>query len=105
MSDECTVKVMAGACKMNTVVKAKMNDDMMSVTVTLESDCPMVMKSPVPVIMPWEEMGRPMNESAVYEWASKNISHTACPVPMCVLKAVEAAGGMGIKRSPEIEII
>lgn len=103
MTDECTVRIMAGVCKKNTTIHATMNEDM-TVSVDIQSDCPMVTKSPIGPIVPWEEVGVPMNQSKVYEWASNNIGHTACPVPCGIVKAIEAAGGLGLKKSPVIEI-
>jgi hypothetical protein len=107
MSDECTVTVMAGVCAMTTKIHAKMNDDM-SVTLEIETDCPQIKKGleaePIPIGMPWDEVGVPMLESGVYKWASEHLRHTACPVPSCVIKAVEAAGGLGLKKDPIIKI-
>ena len=102
-SDECTVKVFAGICAKTSVIHAKMNEDM-NVEVTIESDCPMVSKSPVPVVVPWDEVSKPMNESEVYKWASENIGHTACPVPCCIVKAIEAASGMALKKNFTVEM-
>lgn len=107
MSDECTVTVMAGVCAMTTKIHAKMNDDM-SVTLEIETDCPQIKKGleaePIPVGMPWDEVGVPMIESGIYKWASEHLRHTACPVPCCVIKAIEAAGGLGLKKDPVIKI-
>ncbi|MBQ3685239.1 MAG: ABC transporter ATP-binding protein [Candidatus Methanomethylophilaceae archaeon] len=107
MSDECTVTVMAGVCAMTTKIHAKMNDDM-SVTLEIETDCPQIKKGleaePIPVGMPWDEVGTPMIESGIYKWASEHLRHTACPVPCCVIKAIEAAGGLGLKKDPVIKI-
>ena len=77
---ECEVTVHAGVCNMTTVIRAKPNDDM-TVSIEIESNCPMVKKTPVPTLVPWEEIGLPMSQSAIYKWASENIGHTACPVP------------------------
>lgn len=42
MADECTVNVMAGVCRKNTKIHVKQNEDGMTVSITIESDCPMV---------------------------------------------------------------
>lgn len=107
MSDECTVTVMAGVCGMTTKIHAKMNEDM-SVSLDIVSDCPQIQKGletePVPVGMPWDEVGAPFDESGIYKWATAHIRHTACPVPMCIIKSIEAAGGLGLKKDPVIKI-
>lgn len=100
---ECKVTVEAGVCRRTTVIHAKSNDDM-TVSITIESDCPMVSKTPVPDIVPWEEIGLPMNETEVYKWASQNLAHAACPVPCGIIKAVEVAGDLGLKRDVVMRI-
>src|SRR5574344_349336 len=105
MADECTISVMAGVCRKNSKIHVKQNDDGMTVTITIESDCPMVSKNPLPTdIVAWEEVGAPFNQSRVYAWASENIRHTACPVPCCIIKGIEVASGLGLKKNPEISI-
>lgn len=99
----CDVTVNAGVCKMTTKIHAEPTEDM-SVKITIESNCPMVSKTPFPVIVPWEEIGVPMNQSVTYKWASENIGHTACPVPCAILKAIEAAGDLGLKKDVTIEV-
>ena len=99
-----TAIVRAGVCGKTTRITAIPSDDMMSVTVKIESDCPMVSKVPViEGIMPYEEVGAPFNASKVYAWASQNIRHTACPVPCGVVKCIEAAAGLGLKKPVSIE--
>lgn len=102
MSETAIVK--AGVCGKTTRITATPSDDMMSVTVRIESDCPMVSKVPIiEDIACYEEVGTPFNESKVYAWASENIRHTACPVPCGVVKCIEAAAGLGLKKPVSIE--
>jgi hypothetical protein len=42
-------------------------------------------------------------ESIVYEYASKCRIHTACPVPVAVIKAIEVETGMALPRPVSIE--
>jgi hypothetical protein len=104
MADKCTVTVKAGICGRTTVIHAEENDDM-TVKITLESDCPMVSRTPLPEsIVPWDEVGTPMDQTVVYKWASANLAHAACPVPCGIIKAIEVAGGLGLKKDVSIEI-
>ena len=104
MTDTWTVTVKAGICGRTTIVHAEENDDM-TVKITLESDCPMVMRNAVPdAIVPWDEVGLPMNQTTVYKWASENLAHAACHVPCAIIKSVEVAGGLGLKKDVFIEI-
>jgi hypothetical protein len=45
-----------------------------------------------------------MNETVIYKWASERLPHAACPVPCALVKAVEVAGDLGLKRAVKIEI-
>ncbi len=101
---ECKVTVKAGVCGKTTTVYATPSEDMMTVDVRIESDCPMVSKNPVPPVVSWEEVGAPFNESKVYAWATENIRHTACPVPCAVVKSIEVAGDLGLKKDVTITI-
>ena len=102
---ECKVTVDAGVCKMITVVNAKTNDDGY-VEVDIKSDCPYVLKMSwaIKPVFAFTVVESPMNETEIYELASKNLAHTACPVPSGILKAIEVAGELGIKRDAYIKI-
>ncbi len=45
-----------------------------------------------------------MLETDIYKWASETLPHAACPVPCAMIKAVEVASDMGVKRDVEIKI-
>ena len=83
---ECKATVDAGVCKMKTVIKAKTNDDG-CVELTIESDCPNVLKmswglEPEFAFMVIEA---PMNETQIYKAASEDLPRAACPVPSAVI--------------------
>ncbi len=101
---ECKTTVKAGVCGKTTTIYATPSEDMMFINIRIESDCPMVSKTPIEPIVAWEEVGAPFSESKVYAWASENIRHTACPVPCAVVKSVEAAGDLGLKRPVSIDL-
>ena len=99
-----TAIINAGVCGKTTRVTAIPSEDMMTITVKIESDCPMVSKTPIiENVACYEEVGKPFGESAVYKWASDNIRHTACPVPCGIVKCIEAAAGLALKKPVTIE--
>jgi len=106
MSDECKVTVDAGVCKMKTIITAKANPDTGMVDVDIQSDCPNLLKLSwsFKSVCPYTEVEGAMNETEVYKAASENIPHAACPVPCGIMKAVEVAGGLGLKRDVTIKI-
>ena len=102
---ECKATVDAGVCKMATVIKAAVNEDGY-VELNIESDCPNVLRmswglEPEFAFMVAES---PMNTTQVYKLASEELPHAACPVPSGIIKAIEVAGDLGIKRDVHIKL-
>jgi len=106
MSDECKVTVDAGVCKMKTIIFAKANPDTGMVDIEIKSDCPNVLKMSwkLTSICPYSEVEAEMNKSEVYTLASDALPHAACPVPCGVIKAIEVAGDLGLKRDVTIKV-
>jgi hypothetical protein len=88
---------------MTSKITATASDDMMTVNIVIESNCPMVQKlTPIEGISPYEAVGTPFTESEIYKKAAGCLKHTACPVPCGIVKAVEAEAGLGLKRPVSI---
>ena len=105
MSD-CTVTVEPGPCKMTAAIHAKMADDMMHVEVSIDTPCKMIQKfsETLKPVGAYDEFSLPMVQNPVYICASECISHSACPVPAAVLKAIEVAADLGLKRDVTMKI-
>lgn len=105
MDGTCKVTVDPGVCKMKTVIVAKMDDDM-NVTFDIQSDCKSVKKlaEKLPPISPYSEVGSHYLDSEIYKAANDTIAHLACPVPCAIVKALEVAGGLGLKKNVTITI-
>lgn len=105
MSD-CKVCVDAGVCKMKTYITAKEND-MGLVDISIESDCPNVLRMSwkLEPMSPYAEVEAEFQKSEVYRLANDTIPHTACPVPAGIIKALEVAGDLGLKRDCSIRFI
>jgi len=102
---ECKVTVDAGVCKMITAIHAKTNEDG-EVVLDIQSDCGNVLRlswglKPVFAFCVVEEK---MNKTDVYIQSSEEIPHAACPVPSAIIKAIEVAGDLGLKRDVTIKI-
>lgn len=102
----CKVTVEPGVCRLNTVVYAEPSDDLMSVNVRIESECKFVRDfgAALKPIDPYTEFSLPMVENPVYKTASGTVQHSACPVPCAVLKAIEVAADLGLKRDVKLTI-
>ncbi len=105
MDGKCKVTVDPGVCRMNTVILASMDEDM-NVKLEITSDCPSIKKlaEKLPPISPYTEVGNHFLESQIYQTANDTVAHLACPVPCAIVKAVEVAGGLGLKRNVTITI-
>lgn len=103
---ECKVEVDPGVCKMRTIINAKPSEDMMNIEVSIDTDCAMIKSfaSDLKPIGAYDESELPMVQNPVYITASKHIKHSACPVPCAVLKAVEVAADLGLKRDVSLKI-
>lgn len=102
---ECKVTVDSGACKRTTLITA-VGDDMGIVNVTLDTDCEYIQKL-IPHLVPitsYMEVEAPICTTTIYKLATEHLPHAACPVPCGVMKAIEVAGGMGLKKNVSINI-
>jgi hypothetical protein len=102
-------RVNAGVCGLGSVVEASSQDGM-SVTVCVESDCPRVLACAEELagrsaLDAFEELlRRPLVETTPALLAARHGLHTACPVPIAVLKAIEAAAGLALPCDCSIEV-
>ncbi len=102
---ECKVTVDAGACKRTTVITA-VGDDMGVVTITLDTDCEYLQKMAehLEPITSYLEVEAPINTTETYKLANDHLPHAACPVPCGIIKAIEVAGDLGLKKHVSINI-
>ena len=103
MPKECTIEVDAGPCGMKTIIHAVQEEDMM-VRLDIESDCHHILKMSwrIKPVNPYTEVESPIIETDIYKWASEVLPHAACPVPSALVRAVEVASDMGVKRDAAI---
>ena len=99
------VKVNPGICGLKSIVRAE-SSDMMNATVTIESECPAVMKlaEKVKNVDAMKEIFAPFGSSTVFKESSGLLTHSACPVPTAVLKAVEAACSLALPADVVLEM-
>lgn len=95
-----------GVCKLKTVIVAKPTDDMMGVTFEVESECPHVREwaAKVKEVSPYELMGQSMIDTPIYQATKGVLPHAACPCPCAMVKAMEVAADLGLKRDVNISI-
>lgn len=101
-----TVKVTAGACGFVTLVKAKKGEKR-TVRIEMKSDCEAVDD----LAFVFEEM-EPLGikdimstnpeKNRVLQSATEKLPHSACPVPVAIIKAAEVALGLNVPSSVTI---
>lgn len=100
------VEVDAGICGFVSIITAE-SQDMQKVRLVFKTSCPN--------LKPLEEQGPleidayndafgPVGETESYGILRPHVRHAACPVPMAMVKAVEAAAGLALPRDVQISI-
>ncbi len=46
----------------------------------------------------------PINENPIYVCAGQHLPHSACPVPCALIKGLEVASGLGLKKDVHMTI-
>jgi hypothetical protein len=97
-------QIQAGACGLQTIVHAASADGL-SVTLQVESNCPKVraMGTALSSLNALDEVLRgALADTTPVRLAGEHGLHTSCPVPIGVLKAVEAAARLALPARCEI---
>ncbi|MBR4396194.1 MAG: hypothetical protein IK026_04210 [Eubacteriaceae bacterium] len=97
------VDVMAGACRLNTVLSVYTDEDG-TAHISVDSQCAHVrrMADEITEADPFEEVLS--RDGELFDKARSFCVHPACPVPTALLKAIEAAAGLALPVSPVISI-
>ena len=105
MSD-CRVLVDAGVCKMKTLITAEANEIGL-IELKIKSECPNILRMSwsLQPMSPYAEVEAEFHKSEIYRLANESIPHTACPVPCGMVKALEVAGDLGLKRECSVRFL
>ncbi len=100
------VNVDPGICglKSQIIVEAS---DMMSAKVSIESDCPDIVKigENIKEIDSMKDVFAKLGDSTVYQLGREYCKHGTCPVPGAILKGVEVACGLALPKDVHVEIL
>ena len=97
------MKVDPGACRLRSQVIGWIDGDG-KLRVQITSDCKSVIEfgkrlQPMDVM---EVLRMPYCENLIYVEGGKTLKHATCAIPLAVLKCLEVAGGMGVKKDIHI---
>ncbi len=97
-------EIFAGACGYHTTVIARMEDK--KCTLTVQSDCKAIQRlgEALPEVNPYQEYTFRREGPLTLKMAQQYCSHTACPVPSGILKAIEVEAGLNLPVDPTIHI-
>ena len=101
-----TVKVMAGVCGMSTTIKATADQPYGTVKLDIDSECPHVRKMAAELqeVQSLGEISHRGEGPLTPRVAAKALPHTACVVPVGIVKAIEVAAGLALPKDPTITV-
>jgi hypothetical protein len=93
------VEIEAGICGFLSTITAD-SPDMQNVEIDFRTNCPNLKPlegDPIAIDAYTEAFG-PVGETEVYRIMRPYVKHAACPVPMAMIKAAEAAAGLALPK-------
>lgn len=99
------VTIHAGVCGFETRMEA-VSENMQHVDVTIDSDCPDIQAAAEKLgrIDAYQEVFARVGQGQVYQTFGEHCRHAACPVPMAVIKAIEAEANLALPREISFRI-
>ena len=97
-------EVFAGICGFNTTINANSADDL--VKLDIKSDCAAITRlaSQLTEVDPFQEITFRRGGPLTFQLSNKFCSHTACPVPVGIIKAVEVEAGLALPMDAIIKV-
>ena len=99
LNGKVVIDVDPGACRLRSQVIGWMNDSG-KLEVIITSDCKFVQQlgKILGQMEPMEVLHMPFSENLVYAKGGGVLKHATCPVPLAILKCLEVAAGLGVKK-------
>ena len=105
MSD-VEMNVDPGVCRFITNIKAKCEDGM-TVEFDITSGCPAIKKlaNEFKSVGVFDAVAMPINENVLFTECAKYVLHSACPIPVALVKVCEVAGDLGLKKEVSMRFV
>ena len=99
-----TAEISSGICGFSATVKTQTEGS--KVKVSIESDCKAIqdLAAELTEVDPFQEITFRGSGPRSLELGAKHCYHTACPVPVGIIKAVEIEAGLALPKDPEIKL-
>ena len=97
-------EVFAGICGFKTTIQAKSVDDL--IRLEIHSDCQAITRlaAQLTEVDPFQEITYRRGGPLTLQASAKYCSHTACPVPVGIIKAVEVEAGLALPQDVNIKV-
>ena len=99
------VEINSGACGLSTTVKTTMNGAKCSIEVESECEAIRALAEALPEVDPFQEITFMGEGPQTLAAGAENCYHTACPVPVGIIKAVEVAAGLNLPVDSSIKFV
>ena len=97
-------EVMAGNCGFTTLIEATMKGNTCELHITSECKAIERMAAELILVDPYQEISFKRKMPLIHEMGVKHCSHTACPVPVSIIKAVEIEAGLALPTDVIIKL-
>jgi hypothetical protein len=97
-------EILPGNCGFTTTVETSMDGDVCKVSIV--SDCTAIQKLALELteVNPYQEISFRRGGPQILQMGAKYCSHTACPVPVGIIKAVEVEAGLALPMDVTIKL-
>lgn len=99
-----TAIVEPGNCGYTTTIEAKMNGD--DCQISIQTACPYIQKlaADLSSVDPYQEIAFRRGMPTILQAGAKYCKHSACPVPVAVIKAVEVEANLALPSDVTIKL-
>ncbi len=97
-------EILPGNCGFTTTVETSLDGDVCKVTIV--SECKAIQKLALELteVNPYQEISFRRGAPPILQMGAKYCTHTACPVPVGIIKAVEVEAGLALPMDVTIKL-
>ena len=99
-----TADIDSGICGYHSHVETAMEEDVVKIQVTSECSAIQRLGQALTEVSPYAEISFRRKMPVTLEMGAKYCTHTACPVPVGIIKAVEIAAGLALPQDVRIQL-
>lgn len=97
-------EILPGNCGFTTIVEATMDGDTCKLSITSECKAIQKLAQELTEVDPYKEISFRRSTPLTLQMGAKYCTHSACPVPVGIIKAVELEAGMTLPKDVTIKL-